>query len=192
MIVIGDAILSEDIIEKAFVCDLTKCKGACCVQGDLGAPLQEDEKEKIEEVYKIVKPYLTDEGIKAIEEQGAFVRDFEGDFSTPLVNDFGACAYAVQDSDKTWKCGIELAWKEGKTDFQKPVSCHLYPARLKKYGGYIAVNYDRWDICSAACTLGEKLKIPVYKFLKDSLIRRFGKEWYSQLENYVTEKEKKA
>lgn len=191
MIVIGDTILSDDIVEKAFVCDLNKCKGACCVEGDLGAPLEEEEKAVIEEAYKVVKPYLTEEGIKAIEEQGAFIRDFEGDFSTPLIENTGACAYAIQDENKMWKCGIELAWKEGKTSFRKPVSCHLYPARIKEYGAYYAVNYDRWDICSAACTLGEHLQVPVYKFLKDALIRRFGKGWYEDLEKYVEEKESK-
>jgi len=192
MIVIGDTILSDDIIEKDFVCDLNKCKGACCEQGDLGAPLEDNEKAELEGALEVVKPYLSPEGLKAIEEQGAFIRDYEGDFSTPLIGDSGACAYAIKDENQMWKCGIELAWKAGKTDFRKPVSCHLYPARIKEYGAYYAINYDRWDICSAACTLGEKLKVPVYKFLKEALIRRFGQGWYNELERYAEDKNNAA
>ncbi len=185
MIVIENTIVSDELISEAFVCDLSRCKGACCVEGDLGAPLELAERNILENVYEEVKPYLTEEGIDAIEQQGKFVRDYEGDFSTPLVKESSACAYAVQESNGTWLCGIEKAWKAGKTEFRKPISCHLYPVRLANYQDYTAVNYHEWDICSAACSLGASLKVPVYQFVKEALIRKFGEAWYDTLEATV-------
>ena len=180
MIVIGDAILSDDIAEKAFVCDLQRCKGACCVEGDYGAPLDQDELLILEDIQDELAPFLTKEGKIAIAEQGAWVVDEEGDFSTPVVKG-RACAYAVTDAQGILKCGIEQAWKAGATTFQKPISCHLYPIRVSRYDHYTALNYHRWDICSPACSLGEKLKVPIYKFLKDPLVRAYGEAWYDQL-----------
>lgn len=182
MISIGDTLISEDILEKQFVCDLTACKGACCVEGDAGAPLEPEEVKILADEYEKVKPFLRPEGIQAIEEQGTHVIDeLDGEPITPLVND-AECAYVVFDENGTTLCGIEKAWKEGKTDFRKPVSCHLYPIRVQKYSSFEAVNYHKWKICSAACTLGESLKLPVYKFTKDALIRKYGSEWYGDLE----------
>ncbi|BDD08801.1 hypothetical protein FUAX_12330 [Fulvitalea axinellae] len=188
MILIDNTVISDDIKDKRFVCDLTKCKGACCVEGDLGAPLDEDELPIFENILEKVKPYLTEEGLKAIEEQGTYVKDWEDDYSTPLVKD-GACAYVAYDEDGSLKCAIEQAHLDGKIDYIKPVSCHLYPVRITKYDQFEAVNYDKWDICADACTLGEKLNVPVYKFLKGPLVRKYGQKWYDELEKEINEME---
>lgn len=180
MILIDNAVISDDIKEQFFVCDLNKCKGACCVEGDLGAPLEESELKELEESYEAVKPYLSDEGIKAIEKEGPYIKDFEGDFSTTTIGG-KECAFAIYDENKILKCGIEQAHIDGKTKFKKPISCHLYPIRITKYDHYEALNYDRWSICSAACSLGVKLGIPIYKFLKEPLIRKYGEAWYQEL-----------
>lgn len=180
MIQIGKTLISDDIKEQFFVCDLDKCKGACCVEGDLGAPLEKEELGEIEEVVEVVKPYLSPEAREALDKHGAYLLDEEGDFSTTTI-DNKECAFAFYDDKKILKCGIEQAWKEGKTSFRKPVSCHLYPIRVAKLHEFLALNYDRWHICAPACTLGEQLSVPVYKFLKDALIRRFGEHWYQQL-----------
>jgi len=180
MILVDNTVLSDDIKENFFVCDLEACKGACCVEGDLGAPLEEHELKEIEEAFEKVKPYLSEEGLKAIEEQGLYIKDFEGDYSTTTIRG-KECAFAVYDENKMLKCGIEQAYLDGKTKWKKPMSCHLYPIRITKYDHYEALNYDRWDICSAACTLGEKLGVPIYKFLKEPLIRKYGEAWYEEL-----------
>ena len=180
MIVIDKTVISDDIADNYFICDLSKCKGGCCVEGDLGAPLEKEELEKLEEVYEQVEPYLSEEGKKAIKDQGKYVFDDDGEYSTPTVNG-KECAYAIYDEKGILKCGIEKAYKEGKTDFQKPISCHLYPIRVTKYDSYHALNYDRWEICLPACELGRKNKLPLYVFLKDALIRKFGEDWYQQL-----------
>lgn len=187
MIQIDKTLISDDIKEQFFVCDLDKCKGACCVEGDLGAPLERDELADIEEVVEVVKPYLSKEAVEALEKHGPYLLDEEGDFSTTTI-DNKECAFAFYDGKGILKCGIEQAWKDGKTSFQKPVSCHLYPIRVAKLHEFLALNYDRWHICAPACSLGEKLSVPVYKFLKDALVRRFGQEWYDKL---VMEIEKK-
>lgn len=181
MIAIKDTLISEDVLDQAFVCDLSKCKGACCVEGDSGAPLEDSELSVLEEVYPFVKPYLRKEGVEAIEEQGTSVQDpLDDEWVTPLVN--GAeCAYVIFENGVT-KCGIEKAWEHGKIDFRKPISCHLYPIRITKYASYEAVNYHKWQICSPACDLGKELQVPVYKFTKDSLVRKYGEEWYTELE----------
>lgn len=180
MIQIGRTLISEELFTEAFQCDLDACKGACCVEGDSGAPLEEKEARILEEEYKAIAPYLIEEGRKAIEEQGKSVYDSDGDLGTPLING-GACAFAIFEGGKAL-CSIEKAWKDGATNFRKPVSCHLYPVRIQEYKSFDAVNYHRWKICSPACTLGRELKQPVYVFLKDALIRRFGVEWYAELE----------
>lgn len=180
MILIEDTCISDDIADKFFVCNLEKCKGACCVEGDLGAPLEISELQVLEDIYADVKPYLTLEGIKAIEAQGKYIQDWEGDYSTTTIDE-KECAYAFYDNAGILKCGIEQAYLEGKTDFKKPISCHLYPIRITKYEQYHALNYDRWSICSDACSFGEQLGVEVYKFLKEPLIRAYGEEWYGQL-----------
>lgn len=180
MIVVDNAILSDDIKDHFFVCNLEKCKGACCVEGDLGAPLTYEETGKLEEIYEDVKPFLTRKGRQAIEDQGRFIIDSENDYSTPTING-RECAYALYDKKGILKCGIEQAYLAGKTDFKKPISCHLYPIRVQTYDEYDALNYDRWQICNPACDFGRELNVPLYKFLKDALVRKYGEAWYAKL-----------
>ena len=191
MLAIGNTLISEDLLEKHFVCDLNACKGACCVKGDYGAPLEDDELAKMDEVYEIVKPYLPATGIAAIEKQGKYLLYEKKEWVTPLVKG-KECAYTVFE-DGVAKCGIEKAYYDGKTDWKKPISCHLYPIRItkNKKSGMEALNYDRWSICKAACKLGDSLKVPVFKFLKDSLTRKYGKKWYAELEFAAKEWEKR-
>lgn len=180
MIEIDNKLISLDLLEKKFVCDLAKCKGMCCVHGDSGAPLEKEEAEILDEIYPRVKKYLRKKGIKAIEQQGRHMIDSDGDLVTPLVNN-RECAYVIFEEGIA-KCGIEKAHEEGVVDFQKPVSCHLYPVRTKKLKDVEGVNYDKWEICKPATILGEKENIPVYKFVRKSLIRKYGTEFYKKLE----------
>ena len=181
MIAIKHTLVSEDLLEKKFVCDLTRCKGACCVEGESGAPLEKEELAEMEKVYPIVKDMLPEKGRKAIEQQGLYLIDSDGDWVTPLVSANKECAYTIFE-DGIAKCSIEKAYHEGKTNFRKPVSCHLYPVRITKYKNYDAVNYEHWKNCAPACKLGASLQIPVYKFLKESLTRKYGEGWYKELE----------
>ncbi len=182
MFQLGKTLISEDIIEKEFVCNLSACKGECCISGDAGAPLEQKETSILEDIYEDVKPYLRQEGIDSIEKQGTWVKgDWGDDLETPLI-DGKECAYLVFDDNNMALCGIEKAYRDGKVSWRKPVSCYLYPIRIKNFGEMSALNYDRWDICDDACTLGRELKVPIYKFLKDPLIERFGKHWYEELE----------
>lgn len=181
MISIGKALVSEDLLDQEFVCDLSACKGACCVEGTGGAPLLDDELSLLEEYYPLYKEYLTEAGIKVIEEQGFWVKGDDGGLETPLVN--GAeCAFIRFDADGTAKCGIEQAHIDGKIPWKKPISCHLYPVRIDAYPSFDAVNYHKWQICEPACSCGAQLKVPVYKFLKDALIRKYGEDWYAELD----------
>ncbi len=180
MIRVHNILVSDEIAEQEFVCNLQKCKGACCVEGDLGAPLEKDELPVLEALYAHVKPFLSPEGIKAIEEQGLYILDEDGDYSTPTIGG-RECAYAVYDDKGILQCGIEQAYNAGKISWRKPISCHLYPIRIMKRRNLEALNYHRWDICSPACQLGRELKVPVYRFLKDALIRKYGEEWYNEL-----------
>jgi hypothetical protein len=182
MIIVGQTLVSEEIFEEKFVCDLQACKGACCVEGESGAPLNEDELERLEEVYDASKEYMVPEGIAVVEEKGFFEVDVDGDLVTPLIGSGGVCAYAYFEADGTAKCALEKAYLEGKTSWKKPISCHLYPIRLAKLSEYIAVNYHRWPICKPACECGSKLNVPVYRFLREPLIRQFGEAWYEELE----------
>jgi hypothetical protein len=181
MFQIGKTIVSEDIIEKDFLCNLSACKGACCVDGDAGAPLDKEELKILEDIYPKVKPFLRKEGIKAIEEQGVYIKTEFGDFETPLINN-ADCAYVIYDNRKTALCGIEEAYNQGEISWKKPVSCHLYPIRIRDYTEFSGVNYDKWEICDDACSLGKELQVPVYKFVKEALIRKFGEDWYAELE----------
>lgn len=186
MIILDKTVLSDDIKERHFVCDLTKCKGACCIEGDLGAPLEKEELSMIEDSYEAVKPYLSKEGLAVIEKEGLYILDEEGDYSTTTI-DNKECAFAIYDEKNILKCGIEQAYLDGKTKWKKPISCHLYPIRVTKYDHYDALNYDQWDICDAACKLGSNLKVPIYKFLKEPLIRKYGEQWYADLEKEIEE-----
>ncbi|WP_040252300.1 DUF3109 family protein [Psychroserpens mesophilus] len=181
MFQLGKTIVSESIIEKDFVCNLSACKGACCIDGDAGAPLDSEEIEILKDIYPKVKPFLRKEGIAAIEAQGTHITTEFGDFETPLI-DGADCAYVIFDEKKTALCGIEEAYNQGEISWKKPVSCHLYPIRIKDYSEFSAVNYDKWEICDDACTLGKELQVPVYKFVKEALIRKFGEDWYQELE----------
>ncbi|WP_435135224.1 DUF3109 family protein [Formosa sp. A9] len=181
MFQLGKTIVSEEIIEKDFVCNLTACKGACCIDGDAGAPLEQDEVTILEEIYPKVKPFLRPEGIAAIASQGTSIVTEDGEFETPLI-DGADCAYVIFDTKGTALCGIEEAYNRGEIDWKKPVSCHLYPIRVKDFTEFSAVNYDRWHICDDACTLGKELQVPIYKFVKAALIRKFGEDWYLELE----------
>ncbi len=181
MFQIGKTIVSEELIQKDFVCNLSACKGACCVDGEAGAPLEEVETQKLEEIFPIIKSYLRKESILEIERQGTFIKTPDGELETPLIN--GAdCVYVTFDKKGTALCAIEEAYNQGEIDWKKPVSCHLYPVRVHDYTEFSAVNYHKWEICDDACKLGTELQVPVYKFVKQALIRKFGKDWYMELE----------
>lgn len=190
MYIVGKTFISDAIAEEFFVCDLEKCKGACCVEGDLGAPLTKEETHILEKILDDVKPYLSNKGLEVLEKKGAFVRDDEGDFSTPTIDD-RECVYAFYDKRGILKCGIEQAYKEGKIDFQKPISCHLYPIRVLTLAEQEeeALNYHQWDICDPACHLGKSLSKPIYQFLKEALIRKYGEAWYQNLEAQIIERQ---
>ena len=184
MIAIDNILISDEIVQEQFVCDLNKCKGGCCVDGDAGAPLNKDELEKINDVYDAVLPYLAEENKKELERQGKYVYDKEFGWVTPTIQS-KVCVYGITDKMGIVKCGIEQAFNDGKVQWKKPISCHLFPIRIKqsrnKQTDYI--NYEpREDLCSAACTLGQKLKVPVYVFLKDALTRKYGEAFYETLE----------
>jgi hypothetical protein len=182
MIAINNVLLSDEVIEEHFVCDLNKCKGGCCVDGDCGAPLTEDEAKTIARIYPKIKSSLHPEYIAEIEKQGTHVIDDEYGLVTPTVNG-GICVYGYTDELGIVKCGIEKAWKEGKVKFRKPISCHLFPIRIISHPGYEAVNYEpRPTLCKPACKQGKQLKVPVYVFLKDALIRKYGADFYEGLE----------
>ncbi len=191
MIAIDNALISDKVIQEAFVCDLNKCKGACCVDGDAGGPLEESELKKMDEVFDNVKPYLNETSIQEIERQGRYVYDKEFGWVTPVI-DGKICVYGIKDELGIVKCGIEQAYYDGKIKWKKPISCHLFPIITKrsKDGVTQFVNYEpREDHCKAACTLGKKLKVPVYEFLKEAITRKFGKNFYAALE--ATAKHKK-
>jgi len=191
MISIGKTLISEDIIEKKFVCDLNACKGECCVAGDSGAPLELSELKILESVVEQVKPYMNKKGIKAIEKNGAYVLDSDGDYTTTLVSEGKECAFVVFNDDKIAMCAIENAHRDGKIKWQKPISCHLYPIRITEHKTYDAVNYHTWDVCAPACKCGAKLDVPIYKFLKTPLIRKYGKAWFKELELAADQLKKK-
>jgi hypothetical protein len=180
MIIVGDCIISENIAEKKFCCDLGKCKGCCCIEGDAGAPLEKREISILEKIYPQVKPYMEEKGIAEVEKNGVSALDMNEELCTPLV-DGRECVYVCWE-DGVAKCAIEKAYLDKKIDFQKPVSCHLYPIRVDNYNDFKAVNYHEWDICECAVKLGNEVGEPLYKYLKEPLIRKFGKQWYEELE----------
>lgn len=181
LVEINDKIISTELFEKNFVCDLNACKGACCIEGDGGAPLTMEEVDVLEEIFDEVKPYMRPEGIAEVEKNGVFYMDIDNEPATTLING-GECAFVYFDEKGMAKCAIEKAHKEGKVDFKKPISCHLYPIREKKFTDYIALNYHKWSICDPACRLGDELKVPIFRFLKEPIIRAYGEEFYNELE----------
>ncbi len=184
MLMIGNILISDDVLQQQFLCNLSACKGACCWEGDFGAPLLEEELQTLDRIYDEVKPFLRPEGREVIESEGAYTYYEENEeYGTSLLPD-GACVYMIVDEKGVAKCGIEAAHRAGATDFPKPVSCHLYPVRASRHEatGMEALNYDRWDICSAACTLGKEQQLPVFRFVKTALIRKYGEAFYEQLE----------
>jgi len=188
MLIVGDVLVSDELVDKCFCCDLSQCEGACCVEGDYGAPLTPDELGDLDENYPVFKKYMTAEGIESVEQNGEmFVFDGAGDFATPLVERTKACAFAFFE-DGVCKCAIEKAFLNGEISFRKPISCFLYPIRASKVGKYIALNYHHWDICASACRKGNELRLPIYKFLREPLIRKFGEDWYKELCNAVEQR----
>ena len=186
MLQIDDTIISLDLLDEYFVCDLDTCKGICCIEGDDGAPLEDSEVLIIEKLLPVIWDDLTEKSKEVIKLQGVSYIDDDGEPVTSIVH--GAeCVFTYTDESGKCKCAIEKAFREGKTDFYKPISCHLYPVRLRKYNDYVAVNYHRWKVCNCARKLGNKLSVPVYLFLKEPLIRKFGEEWFEQLEMAAVE-----
>lgn len=179
MLRIDNTIFSFDILEKKFTCDLPLCFGNCCRYGDSGAPVTNEEAEILENIYPVLKPYLRPEGLAAIEEKGTFTTDFENEKVTPLIGN-EECAYTTKSGD-IFLCGIEQAWSEGSISFRKPLSCHLFPIRIKNYSDFRAVNYEELAICSPGRKCGEDKGIYVYEFLKEPLIRALGEELYEEL-----------
>ena len=184
MIEVGGHLVSEELAKENFICNLDKCKGACCIEGDSGAPLNEDELQILDDIYPKVKHLMTQKGIEAIEAQGTFVKDLDGDYTTTCVDGNKECAYVTWENGIT-KCAIEKAYEQGIVDWKKPISCHLYPIRLTQYPDFDMLHYDRWSICSPACSFGDEHKVKVYQFLKEPLIRKFGQKFYQELDEIV-------
>lgn len=191
MIQIQDVIVSLDIFREKFLCDLDACKGECCVEGDAGAPVELDEVARLEEVLPVVWDDLSPAAREVIDRQGVVYPDRDGELVTSIVNGKD-CVFTCYDERGCCCCAIEKAYREGKTSFYKPISCHLYPIRVEHYGPYKALNYHRWSVCRAAVLLGEKEDVPVYKFLKEPLTRRFGEAWYAELETAADELKKQG
>lgn len=180
MIQIKDTLISEDIFETCFVCDLGKCKGMCCVEGDAGAPLTHEEYEAIKDVLPEIWDGLSPKARELIEKQGIAYIDDDGELVTSIIKG-RECVFTYFDADGVCRCAIDNAFREGKISVQKPISCHLYPIRLHKYDEFTALNYDRWSVCRPALRLGKKTGIKLYQFLKEPLICKFGEEWYQEV-----------
>ena len=191
MFLIQNTLVSLDILEKEFCCDLDKCRGCCCIEGDAGAPLEADEERKIPAILPILLPEMTKEARAVVEQQGIAYNDPTGERVTSIVNGKD-CVFSRTDHNGCCYFLIEKAPSAGKIDFKKPISCHLYPIRLSKVGDMVGLEYHRWDICHCARQLGKKLHLPIYRFLKEPLIRRFGEAWYNELELTATEWQKQC
>jgi hypothetical protein len=183
MLIVKGVLVSDELIDNYFCCDLEKCQGLCCVEGDVGAPLEPLEVGELEDYFPTFKKYMTNEGVAKVEKGNTFDYDMEGNFVTPLLEN-EACAFVYYE-DGIAKCVIEKAFLNGEIDFKKPVSCHLYPIRINILPDYEALNYHHWFVCQHACDKGKKLKLPVYRFLKEPLIRKYGNEWFEELEKAV-------
>lgn len=187
MIAIDDKLISDEIVTKQFVCNLEKCKGGCCVDGDTGAPITKEEADIIADIYPKIKHLLSDRAIKQIEEDGTHTTDDEFDLVTPTI-DGGICVYGFFDENGIVKCAMEQAYLKGEINFKKPISCHLFPIRVSDLKTYIALNYEpRETLCKPACKLGKSLQVPVYRFLKEPIIRQFGNDFYETLDNIAKE-----
>lgn len=184
MLIIQDKFVSLDLIEEQFLCNLNACKGACCWEGDSGAPLEEEELAILDQIYEQVRPFLLPESVEKIEKEGGY-KYYEAfdEYGTTLMPN-GACVYMTYDEMGIAKCGIEQAYRAGEVDFYKPISCHLYPVRVNvdRKANFEALNYERWQICSAACALGKEKQLPIYKFIKPAIIRKYGEDFYEELE----------
>ena len=185
MLLHDDVLISFDVLQKEFVCNLSACKGACCVEGDYGAPLLEEELPVMEALLPAVRPYLSDESNQHLDKAGFYETDGENELATTCLPN-GHCVFVIKEKG-LFKCGIEKAHEKGEVDFKKPISCHLYPIRISEVGDYKALNYHKWSICSDACSLGKTLEVPIYLFLQEALERRFGQQWFSELEEIVAE-----
>lgn len=181
MVQIDDVVVALDVFTQKFICNLDACKGECCIEGEAGAPVEEKEREQLERVLPVVWNDLSPEAQAVINKQGVCYRDWDNDLVTSIVNGKD-CVFTCYDERGYCCCAIEKAYRAGKTDFYKPISCHLYPIRVGDYGPYKALNYHKWHICHAATLLGQKEDMPVYRFLKEPLIRKFGEAWYNELE----------
>ena len=186
MVQIDDVVVSLDVFREKFICNLDACKGQCCIEGDAGAPLEEEEVAELEKVLPVIWDQLSPQAREIIDRQGVCYTDQDGDLVTSIVNGKD-CVFTCYDEKGCCYCAIEKAYRDGKVDFYKPVSCHLYPIRVGNYGPYKAVNYHRWDVCKAAVILGQKENVPVYKFLKEPLMRKFGEAWYNEMESVAEE-----
>ena len=189
MIIVENVLLSDDIADKYFSCDLRHCRGACCIHGERGAPLEPDELAVLNRNIDQIRLYLPSAGIQVIEREGIYLKHTGNRYSTPLING-KECVYSYYDADQIARCGIERAFNENKISFLKPISCHLYPIRIKKLAVCEIVNYHQCDFYLRAERLGREANIPVYKFLKAPLIRKFGAEWYDKLVQQIEERKK--
>ena len=180
MIQIQQTLLSDDIFDEQFICDLCKCKGQCCVDGESGAPITQEEYVQIQRILPLIQDMLSTEAQSLINKQGIAYTDEDGELVTSIING-EECVFTWFDEEGVCKCAIDTAFREGLTDVQKPISCHLYPIRLTDYTDFTAVNYHRWSICKPAIKLGRKEGLPIYRFLREPLIRRFGKDWYKEV-----------
>lgn len=187
MISIDNVMISDEIVERQFVCDLAKCKGACCVDGDAGAPLEKDELKIIDEVFNTVKPYMTEEGLDVVKEKGRYVNDAEFGWVTSTIGT-GICVYGYTDEQGIVKCAFEQAYYDGRIKWKKPISCHFFPIIVEPGEMYERMNYEpRNTHCRPACRLGEQLQVPVYKFLKEPIVRKYGEEFYNTLDHIAQE-----
>ena len=186
MIQIEDIVVSSDILTEKFICNLEACQGECCIEGDAGAPAEKNEVAELEKVLPVVWDELSPEAQAVIKKQGVVYTDQDGDLVTSIVGNKN-CVFTCYDEKGCCYCAIEKAYREGKCNFYKPISCHLYPIRIENYGPYTAVNYHRWDVCKAAVILGKMKGVPVYQFLKEPLIRKFGADWYQMLSDCAEE-----
>ena len=180
MLAIGKTLVSLDLLDRHFVCDIAACKGECCIKGDAGAPLEDHEIDILEASVDRIRPYMDSVGRSKVDGDGVFEIDRDGDKGTVLLEN-GRCAFANVSEDGTYTCAIEEANAKGDIQFKKPISCHLYPVRITKYPNYDAVNYDQWEICRPACRCGAQLQVPLFRFVKDALVRKYGAEWYEEL-----------
>ena len=188
MIVLDNAIVSDEVADTHFLCNLNQCKGQCCVKGDRGAPLENKEIFQLHKIFPKMTPFLTPIGISTIKDKGIYIKHSDGVMTTPLI-DNQECAYSVTDARGRVQCAFEKAYKKGVCDFQKPTSCHLYPIRVTSYQGYYAVNYHQAKICHSGCNLGQQFKIHLYRFAKKGLIRKFGESWYKALVKEIEKRE---